>query len=396
MRSDATYIFCPFLCCDASRCLSDEGLKRLSEDGLITDFRQLEQRALDVSLPSLLSVLLISCLTIGTLSLFLRQADLRDISKGGPLAPDNFKPSKLEIAPAGGIVLQVLQVRNVSAPKANEDSKAAPRMLQLELTDGQHQCSGLEMEPLGALGIGTAPGTKIQLRGAVKVAHGFLMLTPANVSVRGGLVPVLHERWEHAQAMAKYARGIRPTAGPNGPPPWITFGQRSVQQQQLAKESKAFRSLGNGGGIGDKDQPGESKENAEFTAMRAEALAAANRVKTKKVFGGGGRNMVDHNVKKICDKGYTEEEAKLALKLARNNLERAMGGLKRDRAGVSTDAAEMGGGRGSGARGRFDRRGGPRDMDDGDGAKPSAKVSLFDFLTEKIPQVRRTFKFNVF
>lgn len=316
-----------------------------------------------------------------------RQTDLRNISNGGPLAPDNFKPARLEIASAAGIVLQVLQVRNISAPKSNEESKAAPRMLKLDLTDGQHECSGLEMEPLSALSLSMAPGTKIQLRGTVRVAHGFLMLGPANVSFRGGLVPVLHERWEHSRALAKYAKGIRPTAGPNGPPPWITFGQRSVQQQQLAKESQAFRSLGAGGGLGDKDRSGgETKENAEFTAMRAEALAAAHRVKTKKVFGGGGRNMVDHNVKKICDKGFTEEEAKLALKLARNNLEKAMGGLKRDRAGVSADPSDSG--RGSGARGRFDRRGGPREMDDGDGAKPSAKVSLFDFLTEKIPQVR--------
>ena len=34
------------------------------------------------------------------------------------------------------MVLQIQKVRNISAPKANEDSGAAPPLLRLQLTDG--------------------------------------------------------------------------------------------------------------------------------------------------------------------------------------------------------------------------------------------------------------------
>lgn len=76
------------------------------------------------------------------------KVDLREISnKTGGLASENFKSSKLEVS-NGGAVVQVMGVRNVSAPKANEESKTAPRMIQLDLTDGQNVCLALEMESI--------------------------------------------------------------------------------------------------------------------------------------------------------------------------------------------------------------------------------------------------------
>lgn len=144
-------------------------------------------------------------------------------------------------------------------------------------------------------------------------------------------------------------------------------------------------------------EKGESKENVEFTTTRTDAITEALKVK-KKVFGGGNRQLVDYNVKKIIEKGYTEDQAKFALKYARNNLEKAMGSLKhRDDKIVGGDAAESGGRRepssyegrrGSSAGGfKDDRRKGKQMMDVTEGAKPSAKVSLFDFLENKIPKV---------
>ena len=43
------------------------------------------------------------------------------------------------------MVLQVQKLRNVSAPKANEDSNHSPRLLKVQLTDGHLTCNGLEM-----------------------------------------------------------------------------------------------------------------------------------------------------------------------------------------------------------------------------------------------------------
>lgn len=183
--------------------------------------------------------------------------------------------------------------------------------------------------------------------------------------------------------------GIRPNTGPGGPPPWITFGQKSQQQQALSS-NKPFKSLA------DKEK-GESKDNIEFTTMRTEAVAEAMKVKTKKVFGGGNRQLVDYNVKKIIEKGYTEDQAKFALKYARNNLEKAMGSLKhRDNKVVGNEGVESSGRRepssyegrrGSSAGGFKDDRRKGKQLDVTEGAKPSAKVSLFDFLENKIPKV---------
>jgi RecQ mediated genome instability protein len=53
-----------------------------------------------------------------------------------------------------------MKVRNISAPKANEASKTAPKLLKLQLTDGVNNYSAIEMEPT-SLQIETKPGTKV-------------------------------------------------------------------------------------------------------------------------------------------------------------------------------------------------------------------------------------------
>ena len=45
----------------------------------------------------------------------------------------------------GPLVLQIQKVRNVTAPKANEESQHAPRMLKITLTDGFNSITVLEM-----------------------------------------------------------------------------------------------------------------------------------------------------------------------------------------------------------------------------------------------------------
>lgn len=108
----------------------------------------------------------------------------------------------------GPIVLQILKVRNVSAPKSNEDSKAAPKLLKLQLTDGQATYAAVEIENIPALTTNTPPGTKILLKkGPIRIAHGLLLLDSKNVEVLGGVVPSLIEKWEVSRTLAKYAKG---------------------------------------------------------------------------------------------------------------------------------------------------------------------------------------------
>ncbi|XP_031622509.1 tudor domain-containing protein 3 [Contarinia nasturtii] len=337
--------------------ISDDGLKKLNENGLIGDVKELTKRALD--------------------------HDLRELVINGGLPNDVVKSSKVDLPPSG-VVLQVVNVRNISAPKVNQESKTSPRLLQIDLTDGQTFCSGLDLDYLSSFSINVAPGTKVLLRNTVKVIQGFLSLTPQNISILGGQVQTLYEKWETNRTLAKYAGiGGASSKKSNGdtlkgsPPPWISFGNKI----KGTNDDTSFKSL---------NEPKTkeiSKEESEFLALRNSAIAdAATKGEVRKQFGGNNRQLMDHNVKKIMDKGYTEEQAKLALKMSRNNLEKAMGSLKKrnETTEKRTRLPE--------ATAPSSRRGGK--SDEPPPAKPSGKVSLFDFLSDKIPDVEPPAKSN--
>lgn len=303
---------------------------------------------------------------------------------GGPLSSISARGTKAESFD-GNIVVQVLKVRNISAPKANEESKTAPRLLKLTITDGQTQYSALEGEHVPSLSLDTAPGTKIFLKnGPIKILQGMLILNANNVSILGGKVPALYEKWELSRAMAKYAKGGRMQLSASGPPPWIPFGQKI--QQNLPSDTKNFKSL-------QTKEKDESKENAEFTALRNDAIAEANKLGTKKTFGGGAKQMVDANVQKIMDKGFSEEQANYALKITRNNVQRALSNLQRAEDRKQRDQPFVGG-VGDFKTGKVEppqKLGKPtirgkRDSESDASSKPSAKVSLFDFLEDILPE----------
>ena len=59
----------------------------------------------------------------------------------------SFVFSQLE----GPCVLQIQKIRNVAAPKDNEESQAAPRMLRLQMTDGHISCTAVEFSYLSKI-----------------------------------------------------------------------------------------------------------------------------------------------------------------------------------------------------------------------------------------------------
>lgn len=178
--------------------------------------------------------------------------------------------------------------------------------------------------------------------------------------------------------------GVKQSSG-GTPPPWIPFGQKS--QQTLVNDG-TFKSLS----VEKKNEETKEKD-VEFIANRNDAIAEILKTKQKKIFGGGNRQLLDHNVKKIMEKGYTEDQAKTSLKFARNNLEKAMGNLKRreDRSSSETTSSRVP----FKKEDRFGRKG---RIEESEGAKPSNKVSLFDFLEDKIkiPKVSMTKFLNEF
>ncbi|XP_075972155.1 tudor domain-containing protein 3-like [Anticarsia gemmatalis] len=319
--------------------LSQEGIDIVSENGQIQDINILAKKALDY--------------------------DLRDI--GDASLPEEFTkdPTKLE----SPVVVQIQKIRNVSAPKANEESTSAPRMLKLTLHDGKTTYTGLETSPISFLSINTPPGTKLLLNNeGLEVCHGVIWLIPSIITVLGGKVSHMIEKWELNRSLAKHTRGGIGADG--GPPPWIPFGQRL----EAVIPEKQFKSL----------QEATNKDNAEFEAQRKGAIAEAQRLSgVKKVFGGGTKPLLDANVQKIVDAGFSEEQAENALKYTKNNVDRALKILqKRDNSENRNKEKQQK------EPDQPKRKGRNKEMNDEDmPVKPSGKVSLFDFLEDKLPNV---------
>lgn len=98
------------------------------------------------------------------------------------------------------------KVRNVAAPKANEDSQAAPRMLKLTLTDGHSFCQAIEINPISGISRDrTPPGSKVLIKNA-KVVGGYVLLQGNCCVYLGGKVPAMYEKWEISKSFMKNTR----------------------------------------------------------------------------------------------------------------------------------------------------------------------------------------------
>ncbi|XP_032664027.1 tudor domain-containing protein 3 isoform X2 [Odontomachus brunneus] len=303
--------------------LSDHGYNVATDSGNITDTQKIVKRLLDI--------------------------DLREVGSGnGDLNQ-------------GNIILQIQKIRNVASPKGNEESRAAPRMLKLSMTDGKNNFQALEVEHISSLSLNTPPGTKILIKsGILPVSHGLILLRPSHiVHVLGGKVVNLVEKWELNKKLALHTRARSAEEG--GPPPWIPFGKKIIK---VSEQDKNFKALA------EKEKP--SKENTEFETQRKDAIAEAAKQGSKKVFGGGNKQLLDHSVQKIIDRGFTIEQAEYALKVNRNNVDKALKSLqKTDSKHNAKESREP---RGK----RFEKK--------TEESKPSSgKISLFDFLEDKLP-----------
>ncbi|XP_069495514.1 tudor domain-containing protein 3 isoform X3 [Ambystoma mexicanum] len=330
--------------------------------------------------------------------------DLRNIGrKFLPIDINGGKVEKLE----GPCVLQIQKIRNVSAPKDNEESQAAPRMLRLQMTDGHTSCTAVEFKYLSKLSLNTPPGTKIKLIGIVEVKNGCLLVDDTNTIVLGGEVEHLIEKWELQRSLSKHSRCNIGTEG--GPPPFVPFGQKCVSNAQVdSRELDRRKTL---------QVPNASKtlaENDEFEKQRTAAIAEVAKSKEARTFGGGGhagsnlnavtggsrtrevfqkervirsegksdgvyRELVDEKaLKHITEMGFSKDEARQALMDYGNNVEAALNFLL---SGSKPKPVQ-----GPPPRGRGKGRGRPRpeDEDELSSARPSAPSTLFDFLESKM------------
>ncbi|XP_004067207.1 tudor domain-containing protein 3 [Oryzias latipes] len=342
--------------------------------------------------------------------------DLRPI--GSKILPSDINSGKTEKL-EGPCVLQVQKVRNISAPKDNEESQGAPRMLRLQMTDGHTTCVGLEFKHLSKISLNTPPGTKVKLLGTVQVKNGCLLLEDSNILVLGGEVEHMVEKWELQRSLAKHSRSNIGAEG--GPPPFVPFGQKCARKDEVdSRELDQRKTLQTQNVVKSPD------ENDEFEKQRTAAIAEVAKTKEgPRSFGGGGnagsnlsnaasssrsrdanqqrrredkfektesrpegnyRELVDERaLRDLMEMGFDREAARQALLDNNNNVEVALNSLLTGSSGgrPGSTVAES---NKSQPRGRGKGRGRSRneDEDDGVGGRPSGPSTLFDFLESKM------------
>ncbi|XP_052077918.1 tudor domain-containing protein 3-like [Mytilus californianus] len=318
-----------------------------------------------------------------------KDTDFKEI--GRKWLPDDVNKVSCEYVEGPG-VLQIQKIRNVAAPKDNEESQGAPRLLKLTLTDGHLNSNGVETEKLDKFGMNIPPGTKVLLKGTVAVEHGIMLLNNKNCQLIGGRVEKMAENWELKKMLSKQSKLRGVTEG--GPPPFVPFGHR-IQEVKPATQKDNFKSLAT--------KKEEKKEEGEFEQQRQATIAEALQAKEEKTktFGGGQKQIgSDKDVARIMEMGFSADQASNSLKqnngnfqLAVNDLLQGRGGARQNQYGGDRQGQSTRGGRDfQGRQPREDRREnrGRRQKDEDSeelSSKPSAPVTLFDFLAKsnKIP-----------
>ncbi|XP_076011612.1 tudor domain-containing protein 3 [Genypterus blacodes] len=343
-------------------------------------------------------------------------SDLRPL--GRKFLPSEINSGRVETL-VGPCVLQVQKVRNVSAPKDHEESQGAPRMLRLQMTDGHTTCAGLEFKHLSKISLNTPPGTKVKLLGTVLVRNGLLLLDDSNVSVLGGEVDHMVEKWELQRSLAKHSRSNIGAEG--GPPPFVPFGQKCARKEEVDTRELDQRKT-----LQSQSVVKSTEENDEFEKQRTAAIAEVAKTKeAPRTFGGGGnagsnlsnpaafsrgrdsyqqrrrddrversesrqdgnyRELVDERaLRDIMEMGFNREAARQALMDNNNNLEVALNSL------LTGSSSPMPGPVVAESnkfqprvRGRGRGRSRNEDEEDGPGGRPSGPSTLFDFLESKM------------
>ncbi|XP_070824984.1 tudor domain-containing protein 3 [Chaetodon trifascialis] len=343
-------------------------------------------------------------------------SDLRPIGrKFLPSDINSGRTEKLE----GPCVLQVQKVRNVSAPKDHEESQGAPRMLRLQMTDGHTTCVGLEFKHLSKISLNTPPGTKVKLLGTVQVKNGLLLLDDSKISVLGGEVDHMVEKWELQRSLAKHCRSNIGAEG--GPPPFVPFGQKCARKDEVdSRELDQRKTLQTHSAVKSTD------ENDEFEKQRTAAIAEVAKTKEgPRTFGGGGnagsnlsnaasssrsrdsyqqrrredrvertesrqdgnyRELVDERaLRDIMEMGFNREAARQALMDNNNNLEVALNSLLTGSSGSRPGPVVAESNKPPPrARGRGRGRSRNEEEEEGAGGRPSGPSTLFDFLESKM------------
>ncbi|XP_003745462.1 tudor domain-containing protein 3 [Galendromus occidentalis] len=322
--------------------------------------------------------------------------DLSEIGSGS-IPEELAKNLKNAEKVSGPAVYQIQRIRNVSAPKSDQDNERDNKMLRIYLTDGVTQFSAVLSGKSSVSIKNTCPGTKILLNPqSVPVCNGIIILSERDFKVLGGTVQKLVDKWKLAKDLSQHKR----SSGEAGPPPWVPFGEQINKDliRQL-KTGGPFRAMERAGVT--KVAPNEAFERHRMSNI--EEVTANQPTAKKKVFGSGAREMHDADIAQICAKGFSAEAAANALRNNSYNVTAALqaltirgdrGDRQSGRTGDANRENGQKGGRGDDNADRF--RGGPkkrggRNPDEGSrgtsdhpSMQPSNPTTLFDMISTKM------------
>ncbi|CAD5222721.1 unnamed protein product [Bursaphelenchus okinawaensis] len=189
---------------------------------------------------------------------FLLDTDLRQISSPGIA---NASTAKKELQ--GPIVLQLVSWRNVSYPEASKHD-GNNGLCVIRLTDGHQAVKALLFEPISKLDGSTPRGTKVMIDGKVKMEAGFLMLNKKNITVLGGTVEELVEKWK----VEKF--GGRTGKGATNAPKWVPFGKNKKVDLKIDRNFRAMKVVGKTG----ENEAEDDEKTAQFKAQRMAQIEA--------------------------------------------------------------------------------------------------------------------------
>ena len=114
--------------------------------------------------------------------------------------------------------------------------------------------------------LNTPPGTKILLKGHIKIKANLLIIDNQTCQILGGHVEYLVNKWKTNKELSHH---VRTANSSTAPPPWVPFGVRQVSQVDTSKKALA------------QNEKSEEESNTEFSQARQAALAEAMEAKLK-------------------------------------------------------------------------------------------------------------------
>nr|XP_026501003.1 recQ-mediated genome instability protein 1-like [Vanessa tameamea] len=87
--------------------------------------------------------------------------------------------------------LQKVNTENIEATTRFDDKVSNHRMIQLYMTDGVQEVTGIEYKPMRNLSLDVIPGSKVLIKGPVECRRGVILLTENCIELLGGEVEEL-------------------------------------------------------------------------------------------------------------------------------------------------------------------------------------------------------------